>query len=299
VITVRPVETDADIETYLDVRNRGQLQPMPREWALEQRRKPTNLDLIAERDGFPAGVATISRFHGAPDGALAQLTIRVPREERRHGIGTALHRRASRHARELGKTATLVVVRGDDSDSLAYYAGRRFEERGRMQDVSLELARAEAVVDLPAGIAIVPLREEHEQGAYAVALEADADIPSAEPLVTGEFDGWHARLFSDLTLRELSFVALDGDRVVGYAILGRDSADTAHHWMTSVAREARGRGVARALKQAQIVAAKEAGWAFLRTTNDLANAPMRAVNEKLGYERKFEWVHLVGPLLDA
>jgi len=24
---------------------------------------------------------------------------------------------------------------------------------------------------------------------------------------------------------------------------------------------------------------------------------MRRVNEKLGYERKFEWVHLAGPLL--
>ena len=47
----------------------------------------------------------------------------------------------------------------------------------------------------------------------------------------------------------------------------------------------------------QIVAAKEAGWRFLRTQNDLGNAPMRRVNEKLGYELKFEWVHLVGPLI--
>lgn len=37
---------------------------------------------------------------------------------------------------------------------------------------------------------------------------------------------------------------------------------------------------------------------FLRTLNDLGNAPRRRVNEKLGYERKFEWVHLAGPLLE-
>ena len=67
--------------------------------------------------------------------------------------------------------------------------------------------------------------------------------------------------------------------------------------MTGVARSARGRGIALALKQAQIAAARDAGWTFLRTMNDLGNAPMRRVNEKLGYERRFEWVHLGGPLL--
>jgi RimJ/RimL family protein N-acetyltransferase len=67
--------------------------------------------------------------------------------------------------------------------------------------------------------------------------------------------------------------------------------------MTGVTRSARGRGVALALKQAQIAAAKDAGWKSLRTQNDLGNAPMRRVNEKLGYERRFEWAHLGGPLL--
>ena len=69
--------------------------------------------------------------------------------------------------------------------------------------------------------------------------------------------------------------------------------------MTGVARRARGRGIALALKQAQIAAAQRAGLRYLRTQNDLGNAPMRRVNERLGYERRFEWVHLGGPLLPA
>jgi hypothetical protein len=52
-----------------------------------------------------------------------------------------------------------------------------------------------------------------------------------------------------------------------------------------------------ALKQAQITAVQTAGLAYLRGQNDLANAPMRRVNEKLGYEKRFEWVQLGGPLL--
>jgi GNAT superfamily N-acetyltransferase len=300
MISVRPVVTAADINIYLDVRNRvSRESPMPREWVIEQRTKPGNLDLLAERGGVPVGVATVSKFNGAPDGELAHTTLRVIRDERRRGVGSALFRRTSQHARELGKTGTLVVVRHDDRDSLAFYAARGFEERGRMQDVRLELATTDITVAPPKGIEVTPLTEAHERGAYAVALEADADVPSAEPLVTGTFEQWRPRLFGELTLRHLSFVAIEDGRVVGYAILGRNSADTADHWMTGVARAARGRGVALALKQAQIAAAKADGWAFLRTQNDLENAAMRAVNEKLGYERRFEWVNLAGPLAEA
>ena len=300
MITVRTVENDADIDTYLDVRNRVHPQtPMPREVVLEDRRKPDHLDLIAERDGVPVGAASTSKFGGAPDGDYAYLTMRVLREERRQGVGTALHRRASEHAELLGKQRFYVVARDDDEGSLGYYGAHGFVELGRMQDVFLDLATTDVQPSVPAGIAILAATPEHDRGAYAVALEADADIPSGEPIVSGPYEQWHDRHFGALTIRELSFVALDGDRVVGYAILNKHTADTGEHAMTGVARSYRGRGIARALKQAQIAAAKDAGYRFLRTQNDLGNASMRRVNEKLGYVRKFEWVHLGGPLLEG
>jgi mycothiol synthase len=298
VISVRSVEHDADIDTYLEVRNRVHPEtPMPREVVVEDRRKPDQLDLIAERDGVPVGAASTAKFGGSPDGEFAYLTMRVLREERRQGVGTALHARASEHARRLGKSRFYTIARSDDEDSLGYYAAHGYEEIGRMQDVFLDLAASTPEPSVPAGIEIVTATEEHDRGVYQVALEADADIPCAEPIVTGPYERWHDRHYGALVLRDLSFVALDHGRVVGYAIVGRHTEDTAEHWMTGVARAARGRGVALALKQAQIAAAKEAGWKFLRTQNDLGNAPMRRVNEKLGYERKFEWTHLAGPLL--
>ena len=67
--------------------------------------------------------------------------------------------------------------------------------------------------------------------------------------------------------------------------------------MTGVARRARGRGVARALKLAQIRAAREAGLERIRTQNDVANVAMRRVNERLGYRLQLAWIHLGGPLL--
>jgi predicted GNAT superfamily acetyltransferase len=115
-------------------------------------------------------------------------------------------------------------------------------------------------------------------------------------MVTGDFESWQERQFGPLVSRELSQIALDDGVVVGFGIVGRFTDDTYQHWMTGVARRARGRGIALALKAAQIAAAKRAGLRYLRTQNDLANAGMRLVNERLGYVRRYEWVHLGGPL---
>jgi GNAT superfamily N-acetyltransferase len=300
VITIRTVESDADIDTYIEIRTRIQPDnPLPREVLAEDQQKPDHLGLIAELDGEPVATGSVSRFWGAPDGEYAALNIRVVEEARRRGVGTALDLRCSQHARELGKTRLFVYSRSDDEDTLGYFGFRGFEEIGRMQDVRLDLAAAEVEQFVPAGIELVVVGDEHEHGMYQTALEAEADIPSSAPINSGTFEQWHKRHFTGRVLRDLSFVALDDGKVVGYAILGRHNDDTAEHWMTGVARSVRGRGIALALKQAQIAAAKDAGWKSLRTLNDLGNAPMRRVNEKLGYERNSEWVHLGGPLLEA
>jgi len=84
---------------------------------------------------------------------------------------------------------------------------------------------------------------------------------------------------------EATFVAVAGDEVVGYAkfSISSTSATSAYHDLTAVKRDWRGRGVARALKTAQIGWAKANGYELLRTTNDERNTPMRRLNEQLGY----------------
>ena len=297
MITVRELQ-DSEVDLYIEVRNRVHPEnPMPRAVVVEDRKRPSHVDLVAEIEGEAVGVASASNYGGAPDSDLAYVTLRVPREHRRRGVGTALHVRASEHAERLGKSRFYCVVRADDSDSLAYYAARGYGESGRMQDVFLELANAEVEPPTTEGIEILPLTPEHDRGVYEVALEADADIPAGEQHSSGTFEQWSAHSLGPLLRRDLSFIALENGRVVGYALIEQHKDDTAEHAMTGVARAARGRGVALALKRAQIAAAKEAGLAWLRTQNDLGNAPMRRVNEKLGYVKRFEWVHLTGPLL--
>ena len=55
------------------------------------------------------------------------------------------------------------------------------------------------------------------------------------------------------------------------------------HDMTGVKRAFRGRGIASALKRAEIAWAKREGFRTLETFNNEENAPIRALNEKHGY----------------
>ncbi len=55
--------------------------------------------------------------------------------------------------------------------------------------------------------------------------------------------------------------------------------------MTGVLPAYRGRGIGQALKLLTIRFAKQNGQRSIKTINDVSNAPMIAVNEKLGFRR--------------
>jgi GNAT superfamily N-acetyltransferase len=84
------------------------------------------------------------------------------------------------------------------------------------------------------------------------------------------------------------FLALAGDEVVGYAGL-QAYGDVAFHGLTVTRRDWRRRGVAIALKRAEIAAAKRVGFERLLTESEERNEPMRSLNEKLGFVPAPEW----------
>jgi GNAT superfamily N-acetyltransferase len=90
---------------------------------------------------------------------------------------------------------------------------------------------------------------------------------------------------------------LHGDEVIGYATLTAvPGSRDAEHVMTAVKREWRRRGVATALKVAQLRAAKAAGFAGVTTFNELRNDAMRAINERFGYTHVADQLRMRGPL---
>lgn len=218
--------------------------------------------------------------------------ITVLPEARRQGIGHALLVAISRHARDAGKTGLTMRVSADRPEGVTFLEHRGFRETERAAMVRLELAGLVAPDPAPPpGIVLTSFAERPDlaAGIHAVALEAFADIPTEdEPLVVGDLDEFRAR---DLDRPGIPpdglSIAIDemNGEVVGYAslIFLPGSTTVAWHDMTAVRRAWRGRGIAGALKRATIAWAIANGLTGLETGNDLDNAPMRAVNRRLGY----------------
>jgi GNAT superfamily N-acetyltransferase len=275
----RRAETDADLAGWCDVWT----AITPREpitvKQVRQRlaREPERLYLVAEADGSIVGAG----FAGPSQspGRIA-LAVRVLPEHRRRGIGSALYERVVAHAQASEPDWVSGMVEEDDLESLSWTERRGFEEYGRQVELSRMLNGRELPPSPPAGIEIRELRDDHVSGAYAVAVECYPDMPTATPIPAAGFDQWRDEELDG----PVTFVALDGGEVIGYAALLDLVDGVAEHGLTAVQRAYRGRGVATALKQALIHWAAEHGYRELTTWTQDRNAAMQAVNLKLGYK---------------
>jgi mycothiol synthase len=260
--------------------------------------------LAEDGAGSAVGMADVGRIFVLPAEYDAYwMSVAVLPDARRRGIGSRLLAALSAVARDAGKVALETQVRADRPESMEFLRHRDFEVIETSKAVRLDLAgRTAPAVTLPTGIRMVTLADRPDllPGVHAVAVEAFPDIPGSEPMAAGDLDEFRARdVDSPGNRPDAFFVALDAaDRVVGYAnvTVSDERPDVGTHDMTAVARSARGRGIASALKRATVAWAIGAGLVALETTNDTENAPMRSINGRMGY-RPLPDRHLMrGPL---
>lgn len=275
---IRKAETDADLSGWCEVWN----AITPREPnAVEDvrrrlERQPQRLYLVAEDTGQMVGLG----FAGPSQSSVrTALAVRVLAERRRRGIGSRILEQLLAYASDLGPEWVSGMVSEDDSESVAWAQSRGFEEYDRQIELSRLVGEAEERVSPPPGIEIVELGEEHVEGAYAVAIECFPDMPVTPPIPAPPFDEWREEEIPG----PITFVALDAGRVVGYAALLDRIEGLAEHGLTAVLRSHRARGIATALKHAQLRWAGEHDYRELTTWTQDGNAAMQAVNLKLGY----------------
>jgi GNAT superfamily N-acetyltransferase len=251
------------------------------------------------KDDLGAAIG-IGGWH-SPEG-VARGEVAVLREARGSGVGSALLDSLSSWARELGYTDLMGPVKETDDVSLAWAARRGFAEIGRNSLLALDLTRtARPTVDAPDGIEIASWAERPgvEAGMYAVAREAYPDVPGEEDAKLASFEEWLAMDMQGAGDRpEATFVALAGDEVVAYAKLSLSLArpTVAMHDMTGVKRAWRGRGIAGALKAAEIAWALANDYERLETQNEERNEPIRRLNERYGYVVEPGSVTVRGPI---
>jgi GNAT superfamily N-acetyltransferase len=217
-------------------------------------------------------------------------------------VGNALLEALVEYARGRAANEIWGRVRADDAEALTFAERRGFREVGRERDVALELAKNPPVpAEPPADISLVSFAERPDliAAVFEVDAEVTPDVPGHAPHESVSYERWaHENLEGPGAFPEACFIALAGDEVVGYTALRRYGANSreAENRLTAVRREWRRRGIATALKRAQIEAARAAGIERLFTTNDETNVGMRGVNARLGFEPEPERIVVSGAI---
>ena len=225
----------------------------------------------------------------APSGVYASGTgwcwVGVKRSERRRGLGGRLY--AQIEARLGAAGATRIETAPNDDDGRRFLLARGFEVSNVARSSELDPRLVTTPVAVPGGMRVVPLREARGQVAalFDLYTEARADVPSDSPRSAFTLDEWRAETIdSPLIDLDASVVVLEGEDPVALAWLYSDrEGRRAEALMAATRRDRRGCGLATVAKTESARLAAGLGITRILTSNDLDNAPMLAVNRKLGF----------------
>ncbi|WP_019588116.1 GNAT family N-acetyltransferase [Deinococcus apachensis] len=230
-----------------------------------------------------------------------QLVVAPNARER--GYGSALLARVLDSARAQGAERLETEVRETNPASRAWAERRGFSLHFHRFESALDLTTFDeaAHTDLQGRLASADITwqdmdvlgrdEANWTRLYTFFAERDYDSPDmqGEPRLTVE----QARhmLRKNPTVQPGGIVlATRGEDWLGMSVMARHPRG-AYNYFTGVVPEARGMGVARALKVEVIRRARAAGFTGMFTNNLSVNAPMLAVNRRLGFEpRPGLWV---------
>ena len=280
-----------------------------RHWDEVRRRPPmVYRSFTVEAVGAGTGVAYGELFTelDTVDPNYLRLGVTVDPDHQRQGIGRYLARVLESEARALGATRLWAQARADRPRDLSFGLQQGFEERRRTWESTLELPapgyaavprRAEGLAKEGIEFATLaeegPGRPEVRTEVHRLFNAALADEPRMGPYTPSTLDQFVSfNLETPGFLPDAFFLARKGDRYVGVSNLELLAAEPGvlYQVFTGTLREFRGRGIATELKRRTVEYAQQHGFRAIRTGNDSLNAPMWAINEKIGYRRKVERV---------
>lgn len=138
------------------------------------------------------------------------------------------------------------------------------------------------------GISLLTLDQDEDPERYqqlnVLGNETGDDVPSTLPNVHTPFEVFFKWLHAPSLREDRIWIARTAGAMAGSSFL-MYPPQRGNVWteFTGVARAARGRGIARALKLETLGQAIELGVPRVRTENDRENAPILHINEHLGY----------------
>jgi GNAT superfamily N-acetyltransferase len=208
-----------------------------------------------------------------------------------HAVDDDAWRAASDAAGAIDKTGLEVWTTTRTPDVARWLEEKGYHEVRRYVISELDVASAPDLGAPAFEIVTFADRPDLEDELHALARVAYADQPGRSDSRIANWPEWGLHAHRP----DAYFIALEAGRLLGYGYLQLDDETWSNGFM-AVARAARGRGVAGALKRAQVRWAKEQGIAKLHTATEVRLASMLALNRRFGYVPLYEEIVLRGPL---
>jgi mycothiol synthase len=250
---------------------------------------------IAESNCEPVGFSRFARNAGSYHPQKFGLDLCVHPAFQARGIGNALYLATLERLQAFAPIGLRTQVRESDARGLRFAQDRGFLETKRDFESTLELALFDfAAFERPLleGIELKNFRDldspVFRRQFHQVFSTVRLDVPRAEPPTLLTFEFFEENVLDDPEVIPEAFVfATRGEQIVGFTG-GYQGAQPGwvDQWLTAVIREARGQGLATAIKVHSLRAVLELGFKTVRTDNDTQNSAMLAVNDKLGYQRQ-------------
>ncbi len=295
-VQIRPIQ-DHDVTASLPLWQ--EVEPNITESDFRARLEGSHVSVAVDDTENVVGVARLSRRVTMPKTQYF-LWIVVSEAMRRHGIGRQLYQHAVQMAQSEGVANLISRIPDENVAANAFSEELGFHVTRHMVNLVMSLAdfdpapvadKIEAVQQQ--GIRFVTYADfgdtvENQHRLHELNRTLSAQIPITERENFPSFDAYvEARIRPETVFHDGIFIAVDthnDDMWIGMSGISIYRAtDHAFNEMTGVLASYTGRGIAQALKLQSTLFAQAQGVSTVRTINDVGNAPMLAVNQKLGY----------------
>lgn len=298
--SIRTARIDTDLPDIVRITNPYESQPITvdqiREWF--QYNPPGRMQrrmVPVDENGAVTGYCGYVHEADAPDHHFTVWVI-VASEYRGQGIGSALWDNMEKDLKELGATRLGSDVFDNDPQSLAFAERRGFAIDQHFFNYELDLTTFDETSYLAAVTAL------EAQGIRFCTLADFPDTPETRHKLydlnisytmdnTNTRAPWTFPGFEEFVIqapwfrREGQLLAVDGDHWIGMAPVSLfPETHSAYNLHTSVLPAYRGRKIATSLKVLAARYARQNGALSILTDNNLRNAPILAINRKMGYK---------------